>query len=43
MTKIILHNTIDEALCRGEKLNDIIEKNNEILKSKKINNCCYFM
>lgn len=47
-TKIVLHKTIESLLERGEKLDDLVSKSNELgilsktfLKgSKKTNSCC---
>lgn len=50
-TKIILKNTIEAVLDRGEKLDDLVEKSNQLSYSsktfyktaKKTNSCCTFL
>ncbi len=47
-TREILHNTIDSVLQRGEKLEDLVERSNELSmqskhfykQAKKANSCC---
>lgn len=47
-TRDILHNTIETVLQRGEKLEDLVDKSNELSmqsklfykEAKKANNCC---
>jgi synaptobrevin family protein YKT6 len=47
-TRLVLHNTIEEVLSRGEKLDDIVQKSNDLSqaskdfygRSKKLNSCC---
>ncbi|KAK2076262.1 hypothetical protein QBZ16_001194 [Prototheca wickerhamii] len=50
-TKIILHKTIESVLDRGEKLDQLVEKSNDLgiasqmfyKQAKKANSCCSFM
>lgn len=50
-TKIILQNTIEAVLDRGEKLDDLVEKSNQLSMSskafyktaKKTNSCCSYL
>lgn len=50
-TKIILHKTIESVLQRGEKINDLVDRSNELSMqskmfyktAKKQNSCCVIM
>ncbi|TBU28132.1 snare protein YKT6, partial [Dichomitus squalens] len=50
-TKIILHKTIESVLQRGEKINDLVDRSNELSMqskmfyktAKKQNSCCLIM
>jgi synaptobrevin family protein YKT6 len=50
-TKIILHQTIDSVLKRGEKLDALVDKSNDLSlasqmfykQARKTNSCCSFM
>eukprot|EP00798_Chlamydomonas_sp_ICE-L_P003851 gene3851-13913_t len=50
-TKVILHETIDSVLRRGEKLDALVDKSNDLSlasqmfykQAKKTNSCCTFM
>lgn len=50
-TKIILHQTIDSVLKRGEKLDALVDKSNDLSlasqmfykQAKKTNSCCRLM
>ena len=50
-TKIILHQTIDSVLKRGEKLDALVDKSNDLSlasqmfykQAKKTNSCCVIM
>jgi len=50
-TKVILHKTMDSLLQRGEKLDDLVAKSDQLSSqskmfyktSKKTNSCCYLM
>ncbi|EDV20838.1 Synaptobrevin-like protein YKT6 [Trichoplax sp. H2] len=50
-TKVVLHNTIDAVLQRGEKLDDLVQKSDNLSYSsrafyttaKKTNSCCIVM
>lgn len=50
-TKLVLHETIEAALQRGQKIDDLIVKSNDLSGSskmfyktaKKQNQCCTFM
>ncbi|KAL6598699.1 snare-like protein [Neocallimastix californiae] len=50
-TKVILHKTMDSLLQRGEKLDDLVTKSDQLSSqskmfyktSKKTNSCCYLM
>ncbi|KAM5534980.1 hypothetical protein V8D89_011353 [Ganoderma adspersum] len=50
-TKIILHKTIESVLQRGEKINDLVDRSNELSAqskmfyktAKKQNSCCVIM
>jgi synaptobrevin family protein YKT6 len=50
-TKIILHKTIESVLDRGEKLDQLVDKSNDLSlasqmfykQARKTNSCCNFM
>lgn len=50
-TKIVLHQTIDSVLRRGEKLDALVDKSNDLSlasqmfykQARKTNSCCRFM
>ncbi|KAI7846402.1 hypothetical protein COHA_000112 [Chlorella ohadii] len=50
-TKVILHKTIESVLDRGEKLDQLVDKSNDLSmasqlfykQAKKANSCCKFM
>ena len=50
-TIVVLHKTMENLLIRGEKLEDLIEKSEELsaqsksflIKSKKMNSCCVIL
>lgn len=50
-TKIVLHQTIESVLKRGEKLDALVDKSNDLSlasqmfykQAKKANSCCRFM
>lgn len=50
-TKVILHETIDSMLARGEKLENLVDKSNDLSmasqmfykQARKTNSCCRMM